>query len=290
MYGKFPAWKVSATPEFLGSMTPAMLASWHDERYVPPQNAILGIAGDVKPAEVMAMLKKSLGDWKRTSMEAKLPVSATAATRKQVFLVNRPDSVQTSIMIGNIAMERRNPDYIALRVANQVLGDGPASRLFVKLREEKGYTYGASSSFHALLFAGPWDASADVRTEVTDGSMTEFFNELNRLRTEKAGAAELDDAKRTIIAKFALSLESPQQALQSAMEIQRYGLPADYWDKYPAQIIAVTADDVVRVAKKYINPDNAQIVVVGDASKIKSVMEKYGPVTVYDTEGKEVAN
>ena len=118
--------------------------------------------------------------------------------------------------------------------------------------------------------------------------MTEFFNEFNRLRSEKAPDAELEDAKRTIIAKFALSLESPQQLLQGAIEIKRYGLPADYWDTYPQKIAAVTPDEVVRVAKKYINPDNAQIVVVGDASKIKSVMEKYGPVTLYDTEGKEI--
>jgi zinc protease len=287
VYGKFPASVVSATPEFLQAMTPAMLSAWHDERYVP-QNAILGIAGDVNPAQMIDLLKKSLAEWKRTTLAAKLPPSASAAARKQVYLVNRPDSVQTNIMIGNIAIDRRNPDYVALKVANQVLGSGPASRLFVKLREEKGYTYHAASSIHALLFAGPWTAEADVRTEVTDGSMTEFFNEFNRLRTEKAPEAELEDAKRTIVATFALSLESPQQLLQSAIEIKRYGLPADYWDTYPQKIAAVTPEEVVRVAKKYINPDNAQIVVVGDATKIKSVMEKYGPVTLYDTEGKEI--
>jgi zinc protease len=289
VYGKFPASVVSATPDFLKSLKPAALAAWHAERYVP-QNAILGIAGDVNPAQTIAMLKKSLADWKRTQLESKLPASAKAATKKQVFLVNRPASVQTNIMIGNIAIDRRNPDYVALRVANQVLGGGPASRLFVKLREEKGYTYGASSSFHAFTFAGPWSATAEVRTEVTDGSMTEFFNELNRLRAEKPPVPELDDAKRTIVATFALSLESPEELLQRAIEVKRYGLPADYWDTYPQKIAAVTPDEVLRVAKKYFDPDSAQIVVVGDASKIKSIMEKYGPVTMYDTEGKEIAN
>ncbi|HEY3837703.1 MAG TPA: pitrilysin family protein [Bryobacteraceae bacterium] len=287
VYGKFPASVISATPEFLQSMTPAMLASWHTEHYVP-QNAIIGIAGDVKPAEMIALLKKSLADWKRNSFESKLPESAVPAAHKQIYLVNRPDSVQTNIMIGNIAMKRNNPDYTALRVANQILGEGPASRLFIKLREEKGYTYHVGSSLHALLFAGPWTASSEVRTEVTGGSMAEFFNELNRLCTEKAPANELADAKRTIIATFALSLESPSELLTNAIEIKRYGLPADYWDTYPTKISAITADDVMRVAKKYINPENAQIVVVGDASKIKAVMEKYGPVAMYDTEGKEM--
>ena len=289
VYGKFPASIVSATPAFLQAMTPAMLAAWHDERYVP-QNAILGIAGDVNPEQMMAMLKTSLADWKRTSLIATLPPSAVAVARKQVYLVNRPDSVQTNIMIGNIAMDRSNPDYVALRVANQILGGGPASRLFVKLREEKGYTYGAGSSFHALQFAGPWTASADVRTEVTDGSMTEFFSELNKIRSAKAPESEMDDAKRTIVATFALSLESPEELLQRAIEIKRYHLAADYWDTYPAKIAAVTADDVLRVTKKYINPDNAQIIVVGDAGKIKAIMEKYGPVTVFDANGKEITN
>lgn len=287
VYGKFPASVISASPAFLQSMTPAMLAEWHEKHYVP-QNAILGIAGDVNPAQTINLLKKSLADWKRTTLEAKLPPSAVAAIHKQVYLVNRPDSVQTNIMIGNIALDRRSPDYVALRVTNQILGDGPASRLFIKLREEKGYTYGASSSFHAFLFAGPWNASSEVRTEVTEGSMAEFFNEFNRIRTEKVPDSELEEAKRTIVAKFALSLESPQQVLQSALEIQRYGLPADYWDTYPAKIAAITADDVQRAARKYINPENLQIVAVGDASKIRSILEKYGPLTMYDTEGKPV--
>jgi zinc protease len=289
VYGKFPAATVSATAEFLQGMTPAALKAWHDERYVP-QNAILGIAGDVNPTQVIAMLKKSLGEWKKTSLEAKIPSSATPASSKHVYLVNRPDSVQTSILIGNIAIDRRSPDYVALRVANQVLGGGPASRLFVRLREEKGYTYGASSTFHAFQFAGPWIAESDVRTEVTEGSLTEFFNEFKRLSAEKTPVAELDDAKRTIVAKFALSLESPAQVLDAAIQIKRYGLPADYWDTYPEKVAAVTPDEVVRVAKKYINPENAQIVVVGDAAKIKTIMEKYGPVSIFDTEGKEQTN
>ena len=289
VYGKFPASRVSASADFLQSMTPGMLAKWHDERYVP-QNSIIAIAGDVKPAETIEMLKKTLAEWKKTEITAKLPPSALAVEKKQVLLVNRQGSVQTNIMIGNIAMDRHNPDYVALRVANQVLGAGPASRLFIKLREEKGYTYHVSSSFHAFLFAGPWNAESEVRTEVTEGSLAEFFNEFNRLRSEKTPPAELEDAKRTIIAEFALSLERPEELLRYALEVKRYGLPADYWDGYAGRIEAVTADDVIRVAKKYINPDNAQIVVVGDAAKIKPIVEKYGPVTMYDTEGKEIAN
>ena len=117
--------------------------------------------------------------------------------------------------------------------------------------------------------------------------MAEFFSELNKIRTEPAPAAELDEAKRSIVATFALSLEHPTEVLQYAITRVRYGLPANYWDTYPATIEAVTAADVLRVAKKYVDPQTAQIVAVGDAAKIRKIMEKYGPVAVYDTDGKE---
>jgi zinc protease len=289
VYGVFPASVVSASPEFLQAMTPADLLKWHDERYVP-QNSILGITGDVNPRETIALLNKALAGWKRTSFAKKLPASPPVVEQKHVYLVNRPGSVQTNIVIGNIAIDRRSPDYAAMRVTNQILGGSGAARLFMKLREEKGYTYGAYSTFTPLGFAGPWRAFSEVRTDVTEGSMTEFFNELNRIRTDKTPAAELEEAKRSIVATFALSLESPSQILQLAITQKRYGLPADYWDTYPEKIQAVTADDVLRIAKKYINPANAQIVAVGDAAKIKAIMEKYGPVTVYDTNGKEIPN
>jgi zinc protease len=113
---------------------------------------------------------------------------------------------------------------------------------------------------------------------VTDGAMTEFLRELNRIRDEKVPDDELDAARRSVVARFALSLESPQQLIGYAITRKAYNFPADYWDKYPAQIAAIKANDVQRVAKKYINPATMQVVAVGDAGKIKTVLEKYGPV------------
>jgi predicted Zn-dependent peptidase len=120
--------------------------------------------------------------------------------------------------------------------------------------------------------------------------MTEFFKEFQRIRDEKVPASELDEAKRAIVAGFALSLERPTELLGYAITRKIYGFPPDYWDTYPVQVMAVTADDIQRVARKYINPQNLQVVAVGDVSKIKPVMQKYGPVEVFDTEGKKVTN
>ncbi|HLH32638.1 MAG TPA: pitrilysin family protein [Terriglobia bacterium] len=289
VYGNHPASVVSATNESIDAITPAMLEKWHQERYVP-QNAILGIAGDVKAAEIVPKLEKAFGGWKKTELQEVLPQNPKPAAAKKVFLVDRPNSVQTTVVLGNIAIDRRDPDYFALDVANHILGGGTTGRLFLNLREEKGYTYGVYSTFTALKYPGPWRAGGDVRTEVTSGAMTEFFKEFQRLRDEKVPAAELDEAKRSIVASFALSLENPAELLTDAIVRKIYGFPPDYWDAFPAKVMAVTADDIQRVTRKYLNPDNLQVVAVGDVSKIKPVMEKYGPVEVYDAEGKKVGN
>ena len=288
VYGSHPAATVSATPASLGAVTPELLAQWHRERYVP-HNAILGIAGDVRAGELVPKLEQWLAAWQKTDVKEVLPPHPKPADAKKIYLVDRPNSVQTTIALGNIAIDRRHPDYIPMVVMNRVVGDGPAARLFLNLREEKGYTYGVYSNFTALKYPGPWRAGGDVRTEVTDGAMTEFFNEIRRIREEKVPEAELDDAKRSVVAGFALSLEQPTELLNYAITRKLYGFPADYWDTYPAKIMAVTAEEVQRVARTYISPENIQIVAVGDASKIKPVLEKYGPVEVFDTEGKLVA-
>jgi len=288
LYGSYPAAVVTSTPESLDAMTPAMLANWHDAHYAP-QNTTLAISGDVHADVLIPKLRKWLAEWKRTKVSVKFPPGPGPATQAKVFLVDRPDSVQTTLLMGNLAIARTSPDYPALVVMNEVLGAGSASRLFLNLREEKGYTYGVYSNLIARKYAGPWTAGGDLRTEVTEGAMTEFLRELNRIRDEKVPEAELDAAKRSVVARFALTLESPQQLIGYAITRKAYNFPADYWDKYPAQLAAITADDVQRVAKKYINPATMQLVAVGDAGKIKSVLEKYGPVEMVDASGKPEA-
>jgi len=289
VYGSHPAATVSATNESIDAITADMLAKWHQERYAP-QNAILGITGDVKASDIVPKIEKWLAAWKRTDVKELLPPNPKPAASKRVVLVDRPNSVQTTVTLGNIAIDRRDPDYVALTVMNHILGGGPAARLFLNLREEKGYTYGVYSSFAAGKYPGAWRAGGDVRTEVTAGAMTEFYREFQRIRDEKVPAEELEEAKRALVASFALSLERPAELLGYAIVRKIYGFPVDYWDTYPAKIMAVTAEDVQSVARKYINPDNLQVVAVGDVSKIKPIMENYGPVEVYDAQGKKIGN
>jgi predicted Zn-dependent peptidase len=171
---------------------------------------------------------------------------------------------------------------------NNILGGGLESRLFKNLREDKGYTYGAYSSFNGSKYRGTFQASSEVRTDVTDGAIKEFLYELKRIRDEKVSNAELENAKRGIIGSFALSLERPDTILQNIITQKLYDLPMDYWDTYPQKVAAISAKDVQKAAQEYVDLEHLQIVAVGDASQISDVLKKYGTVIAYDAEGKQI--
>jgi len=286
VYGNHPAAITSPTVASIDAITLEALKNWHDNRYVP-QNAILGVTGDIRPADLKQALQV-LASWKASDFKTPADPATKPAAGKKIYLVDRPNSVQTSIYLGNIAVSRTDPDYLAMTVMDQLVGGSAAARLFLDLREQKGYTYGAYSRLIARKFAGPWYEFANVRTEVTDGSMQGFLDEIQRIRDEKVPESELEETKRALVAHFALALENPNELLDFAITQKIYGLPADYWDTYPAKISAITAEQVQRVARKYIDPENIQIVAVGDAAKIKPVLEKYGPVELYDSQGNKL--
>jgi zinc protease len=285
VYGSHPAATVAGTPESIDALNSDRLEQWHKERYAP-QNTLLGITGDVDAKAVIAKLTEWLAKWPKSDFTVPATPKTTEVKEPHVYIVDRVNSVQTTLAMGNIAISRTSPDYPAMVVMDQILGAGAAARLFLNLREAKGYTYGVYSSFTAVKYAGPFRAGGDLRTEVTEGAMTEFWIEFNRIRNEKVPDTELDDARRAVVAGFALSLEHPDELLNFAEEQKIYNLPADYWEKYPAQISAVSANDVQTVSRKYVDPATMQIVGVGDAKKIAPILQKYGPVNVFDTMGK----
>src|SRR6185503_12657091 len=188
--------------------------------------------------------------------------------------------------IGSLGIERTDPDYVALSVMNRILGTGPSSRLFLNIREDKGYTYSVSSSVPSSRYRGLFVAQSPVRTEVTEGTIREFMNEFKRIRDEKVSATELENAKRAIIGGFARSLETPVDLLNNIITQKTYKLPANYWDTYPQKVEAITAADVQRVAQKYVDINHMQIVAVGDASRTRAILAKFGSVQEYDGEGK----
>jgi len=171
---------------------------------------------------------------------------------------------------------------------NQILGAGASSRLFINLREEKGYTYGAYSSLDARRLAGAFEATSEVRTPVTGDSLKEFFYELNRIRDEKVSEEELKDAKNFLSGVFPIRAETQEGLTNLIVSQQLYNLPADYLQTYRDKVNAVTMEDVERVAKKYITPDKLAIVVVGDAEEVLPQVQSYSSkIEIFDTEGNQ---
>ena len=286
IYGDHPASSTGVTKESLEKITRDQLVSFHKANYVPDY-AIIAVSGDITLAEARTKFSAALKDWARSGKPRPGVVDPPAHGPMKLYVVNRPASVQTNYLIGEQAINRLSPDYDALQVMNTVLG-GANGRLFRVLREEKGYTYGASSGVRALRYRGDWRAAMDVRTEVTEASLRDLLVELGKMRDEIVPAAEFQDAQRSMTASFALSLENPSEVLNLYVLRQMYGYPADYWDRYSDRIMAVTPAQVQAVARKYLDQSKLQIVAVGDQSKIETGLRKFGPVSFFDDEGKEL--
>lgn len=287
IYRDHPAALISAPPESVKKLTSKDLADFHST-YFRPNNAMLAIVGDVTLKEIMPKIEKAFGDWQKADVPAVTIPPAPSQSAARIVLIDRPGSVQTVLQLGNLGIERTSPDYFSVLLADRILGGGPSGRLFLNLREDKGYTYGAYSGFGGSKYRGTWTSSSEVRTDVTEGAMKEFMYELTRLRKDQVTPEELDNAKRAIVGSFALSLEQPQSLLQNIITQKIYNLPADYWDAYPQKVAAITAEDVQRVAQKYIDLEHLQVVAVGDATKARDVLSKYGKVEVLDADGKPV--
>jgi predicted Zn-dependent peptidase len=230
--------------------------------------------------------QSKLGGWPKPAVSTATPIAEPAPVDSaRIYFVGRPSSVQTNLIVGAPALERTSPDYDVLSVLNKIVGGGPTGRLFLHLREEKGYTYGASSELDARQHRGDWSASTNVRTEVTEPALHDLLEEIRQIREIPVTDQELADAKRSMVASFALSMESPAQLLNLSLTQWRYQLPANYWDRYAERVMAVTKEQIQTAARKYLAQDRLQIVVVGDPTRALDPLKKLGPVETYDENG-----
>ncbi len=286
LYGKHPYGIVSASAADVEKITREKLAAFHQKMFTP-NNATLIVVGDVNRDNLLKEIKDTFGGWQKGTVEAMKFDAPPARTATTITVVDRPGSLQSNIVLSNLAIDRSSPDYFPVLVMNQILGAGASSRLFMNLREAKGYTYGAYSSFDTRRQAGNFSATAEVRTPVTGDSLKEFFYELNRVRNEKATAKELQDAKSYLTGVFPLRAETQEGLTNLLVSQQLYDLPADYLQTYRDKINAVTLEDVERVAKKYITADKIAIVIVGDAGEILPQIKPYSTkLEIFDAEGK----
>jgi zinc protease len=254
-----------------------MLAAWHRERYTPAKAIVLCI-GRVRASALLAKMEKLLGGWKAAEANPAPPPPPQPASRRRIVLIDRPGAAQTELAIGGLLMERRDPDFVAMGVLNGVLGGNINSRLFRILRDEKGYSSNPFSVYTGSRFAGFWRVKAGVRTDATADSIAIILAQLRRLCDEPISEAELDASKTNAVGNFALRLEQPAQVINQSYLRYRYGFSADYWERYPAKVNAVSAGETQALAQKYLAPDRAHIVAVGDAARIRPALEKLGKV------------
>jgi zinc protease len=286
IFGAHPAARMM-TPAALDKVTRDAIVAFHASRYAPDY-AVIGVVGDVTLADVKKRLDAKLAGWTRKGIAKLVVADPEPIGPARVSLVDRPNSVQTSLIVGTQSINRTNPDFDVLKLTDAIIGGGPTGRLFLNLREDKGFTYGAYSRLGAARYRGDWSASTEVRTDVTEPALTEIMKELARMRDELIANKEFQDKKRSLVAGFALSLETPAAILTNYITSWMYNLPADYWDKYPERVMAITQDQVQAAAKKYLDPARLQIVAVGDGKKIGEGLKKFGKLEVFDTEGKPV--
>jgi predicted Zn-dependent peptidase len=258
----------TGTSSTIKAFTPAQLKAFHAARY-RPGNATLIVAGDVTMATVLPLLEKAFGTWAAGAPVQRTPVpAATQLTARRVTVVDIPKAEQTQVRIGWVGVARSTPDYFALQVLNTILGGSFTSRLNQNLREEHGYTYGASSRFDMRLAAGPFLAGAGVQTNKTSESLKEFFKELDGIGAPLS-ADELTKAKNYLALGFPGDFETIGDLAARLEELTVYKLPETYYNQYVQNIQAVTAAAVQKAAAAYIQPGKFAVVVAGDRKVIE---------------------
>jgi zinc protease len=261
------------TEESLKKITHDDVEQFWAAGYVP-SNTVLAITGDITQAEARALAEKYFGAWKGTSGASVTTPGFPKPLKRKIVIADKPGAPQTALLVGGIGVPRSSPDYVPMEVMNNILGGLISARLNTNLREKHGYTYAAFSQFVYRRGPGPFFARTSVRADVTGPAVQELFNELNRISTDTLSPEELMGAKDAMARSLPGLFETTQQTSRSIADLFIYNLPLDYFSALPAKINAVTAADVQRVAKKYIQPESMIVVAVGDRSKIEPEITK----------------
>ncbi len=300
LYGdKHPyAFPTVGTEKSIEKITRADLEKFHALHYLPNTSKVV-VVGDVTIEQAAAELERRLGAWRGSRSRAsgatgKAPKAKAPPTPKdvgrRVVLVDKEGASQSVVRIGHVGVPRKHPDYAALLVMNDILGGSFTSRINLNLREKKGYTYGARSGYSMLRGAGPFSAGGNVKADVTRESIDELLKELDGIRKGKVTDEELGEAKSGLVARSPARFETNASTAGELADVLIHDLPEDDIATMVQRIQAVTADDVLRVAKKYVRPESAVIVVVGDRKSVEPKLSGLGKIEHRDARGEPVSD
>ena len=280
----------NGTMTSINALTRDDVLNWHQSMYAPSASTLL-LVGDLTPAEARSVAQQAFGAW-RATRTATGPVAnpLRTSTGTRVVLVDRPGSVQSTIVVGQPGFQATDPEYIPMLALNQVFGGAVSSRLNNNLREKHGYTYTAFSNLDIRSGAGAFQMSSEVRTSATDSALVEVIAEYRRLVNETVPAPELQGLVNNLVSGFPNAVQSVQGLSARLQSLIIWGLPIDFYTTYRERLAAVTPEDVRRVAGSKLTPDNLVVVVAGDLSKIEAPIRarNFGTVEVWDSNGNKV--
>jgi zinc protease len=285
LYGKHPYAASAPAENCIAALDRTRIENFFKSNYGPAGSVVI-VAGDFDPARIESRAITVFSPWKsRAADSLKLPAPPERTVRK-IYLVDRPGSEQADIRIGNVTINHSSPDYIGLRLANTILGSGTSSRLFLNLREQKGYTYDVSSSVDSFKLYGAFFGATETRTEVAELAIKELLAECDRIRNEKVSDEDLRSAKNYLIGSFSITLSTQSGLAELMLQSYMLGLPGDYLERYRERVEAVTAAQLQQIVRRCILTDRIAIVVVGDADKLRKQLEAIGPVELLAGLGK----
>ena len=264
----------TGTEDSLSSLTREDLQAFHRQYFIP-NNMILGIVGDVTSDEAFAAAERVFGGWPRGTLPPATRVDPPDAVRK-IVIIDKPDAVQTSIRVGQLAIPRKHPDYLTWDLTVKILGGEGANRLHQVLRSQYGLTYGAEANAESRKDAGDFVAETDTRTDTTGQALRLMVEEFSRLVRERVGQRELADAQAYLAGSFPLTIETPDQIATQVLNVLFYELPVSEIGTFRERVLAVTPEDIQRVARQYVRPDRLSIVLVGNARAFASQLIELG--------------
>lgn len=292
IYGEHPYGNFE-TEETIKNVNRAVVAQWHDT-YFNAENTMIAVIGDITEKDIVPMLEKNFGDWKKGSAYKPRYPQLEAATGTQYTLIDRPGSVQSSIRLQRLGLSRNDPDYdkagfvAAIFAGNGLIGF--QNRLFQNIREKHGYTYTPGGSLTSSLDKGVLVGVAEVRNAVTDSALEQMLLEYKRLSTEDISQQELDFAKGLVTGKYLMDIADPNLTGEKLLSIYQYNLPKDYYDTYPTRVQNFTAAELRETAKRVYPPNDIYVIVTGDGSKILGKVERFGRPKIVDLDLNPVKN
>lgn len=278
VYGDHPYARTQQTEAAIAAITPEALRASYAQRF-RPDHALLVVTGKIDRADALKLAEAAFGDWANTGTAVAETPAARSEAPVSLIRLQRDGSVQSALRLGRPAIPATHPDYVPAQLAGTILGGGFSSRLMQNLREDKGYTYGAYGSLSNWRHGGSVNAGADVRNEVTGAALKEFRDEFARIGNEPVAAQELEDNKRYVAGGYLLRNQMQAAVAQSLASNWLVGLPPEFLGEYVPKVRAVTAGQVQAMGRKYFDPKQMSIIVVGDGKAIDEQLKPYGSFT-----------